>query len=321
MTQRCRKISTRNNAEGNEVGGFAAVPVAAPLIDIPALIEEDDQEVQVAEIGGDSPLDPVSDAVYPIQNSTPGMVTRAAARKLGAVYCGYVDTKEMERTFKCHKITLQKAMRKYKDEAMGSCIKELKQLDDSGLLKPVDYAKLSAQQKKKIIGTFMFLNEKYLPNGDFDKLKARLVAMGNQQDVDDLNMLISAPTVSTTHVFACAALFAAEECDVAMVDIGGAFTEAVVPDDIEVHVLLDKVNARLLIELRPEYTKYLRPNGSMVVKLLRALYGCLMSARLWYDRLTSVLERQDILQTRVIHLCLIASRMESDRQYYFMWTI
>ena len=39
----------------------------------------------------------------------------------------------------------------------------------------------------------------------------------------------------------------------------------------------------------PEYEACLRSDGSLVVELKRALYGCLMSARLWYDRLAGVL--------------------------------
>jgi hypothetical protein len=264
-----------------EIDAIPVVLAAAPLEDIPA---------QDGEVDGDSdpivdrtedvldPVDAVAEAVEPSaahSSVREGMVTRSISKRTGAVYCGYIDRIEFEKVYKCNKITLQKALRKYQDKAMQSCVKELEQLDEAGTWVPVDYSSLSSQQKKKIIGTFMFLNEKYLPNGDFDKLKARLVAMGNQQNAADLKMPISAPTVSTTHVFTMSALFAAQGYDVATADIGGAFTEAFIPDDLEVHTVLDKTNARLLCELRPEYAAYLRNDGSIVVKLKRALYdGC-----------------------------------------------
>ena len=53
--------------------------------------------------------------------------------------------------------------------------------------------------KSGIIRSQMFLKEKYLPTGAFEKLKARLVAGGNQQD-KDLYDDISSPTVSTSVV-------------------------------------------------------------------------------------------------------------------------
>jgi hypothetical protein len=282
------------------------VDAAPPVVDVPnveADVPGDEADVAIEEPDDDEILNPTASKTDEsgepelISVSTDaavtviprGMVTRGVSRKLGTIYCGYIDSAEFQKTYQCNKITLQKAMRKYQDKAMDSCVKELEQLDSAGTWVPVNYATLSSQQKKKVIGTFMFLNEKYLPNGEFDKLKARLVAMGNQQKAADINMPISAPTVSTTHVFAMSALFAAQGYDVTTADIGGAFTEAFVPDDIEVHTILDKTNARLLCNLKPDYAAYLRMDGSMVVRLKRALYGCLMSARLWYDRLAGVL--------------------------------
>jgi hypothetical protein len=65
----------------------------------------------------------------------------------------------------------------------------------------------------------MFLKDKYLALGAFQKFKARLVAGGDQQDrtmYEDL----SVPTAATANVFAMAALAALERRTVATVDIG-----------------------------------------------------------------------------------------------------
>jgi len=55
-------------------------------------------------------------------------------------------------------------------------------------------------------------------------------------------------------------------------------------------MILDKERATVLVWLRPEYAKFLRPDGTMVVELTRALYGCVESARLWFNDLSSFLE-------------------------------
>jgi hypothetical protein len=47
----------------------------------------------------------------------------------------------------------------------------------------------------------MFLTEKYDAEGAFIKLKSRLVAMGNQQDRETVEMDVSSPTVSITSIY------------------------------------------------------------------------------------------------------------------------
>ncbi len=57
----------------------------------------------------------------------------------------------------------------------------------------------------------MFLKEKFTASGEYEKLKARLVAGGDQQDkVIYENFCLSSPTVSTTSVLAIAAIVACE---------------------------------------------------------------------------------------------------------------
>jgi hypothetical protein len=43
------------------------------------------------------------------------------------------------------------------------------------------------------------------------------------------------------------------------------------------------------VEICPEYESYVSENGKIVVKLDRALYGCVQSAKLWYDTLKAAL--------------------------------
>ncbi len=57
---------------------------------------------------------------------------------------------------------------------------EIKQLMDVKGFQPVHSGGLSEQTKKKIIPSHMFLKEKLLANGEFDKMKARLVAEGRR---------------------------------------------------------------------------------------------------------------------------------------------
>jgi hypothetical protein len=85
---------------------------------------------------------------------------------------------------------------------------------------------------------------------------------------------------------------ALENRDVAVVDIPNAFMQVDL-DDETIHVRLTRKMVELLLEIDHElYDSYLvRERGEMVmyVKLLKALYGTMRAARLFWERLSKQL--------------------------------
>jgi hypothetical protein len=61
-------------------------------------------------------------------------------------------------------------------------MKELEQILGKKVWTPVDVRTLTAEQRSGVIRSSMFLKEKFLATGEFEKLKARLVAGGDQQN-------------------------------------------------------------------------------------------------------------------------------------------
>lgn len=138
----------------------------------------------------------------------------------------------------------------------------------------------------------MVIKEKFYPDGKFEKLKARLVAGGNQQDknlYDDL----SAPTVSTCAALTTLSAAAHEGRHTAVVDIGGAFLNADMDTGVIVHMSLDSTMSRLLTTIEPRYGKYLDPKGRLIVILNKALYGCVESGMRIYDQRWSHLDTKE----------------------------
>jgi hypothetical protein len=168
-------------------------------------------------------------------------------------------------------------------------MKEMFQLDKKKRVwNPIKVNRLSPRQFKQIIRSQTFLKEKFDSEGNFIKLKARLVAGGHMQDrslFDD----ISSPTVSTSAAFMVGAIAAHENRHVVTMDIGGAFLNAVLPDDCEIFVRLGAVESAYLRTITPNYEEFICPDGTIVVKLQKALYGCVQSAKLWYDMLVKYL--------------------------------
>ena len=173
---------------------------------------------------------------------------------------------------------------------------EFENQDKKGVYQPVYLHELSKSQLKKVLSSQMFSVTKHGPDGKFIKVNSRLVAGGHRQrhdmyERDD----ISSPTASATSVFSLAHIAAVEKRCVMTCDIRAAYLNAempVDPDGEPIVMYLDKVLTRILIQLKPEYDPYVvSGTGRLYLILDKAPYGCIQSAKLWYDRLT-----QDLAQ-------------------------
>jgi hypothetical protein len=182
-----------------------------------------------------------------------------------------------------YKLTVLKAISKLgRERTVESIVKELKQHLSKNTWHPVPMKKAAGHQ---IIRSHMFLKEKFLSDGVFDKLKARLVAGGDMQDrnlYDD----ISSPTASATSLFMIAAIAAKENRHVCTLDIGGAYLNAKM-GKVKVFMKLDKQCTEICAALDPTYEQYILADGTCLVQLDRALYGCIESSKLWYDHVSN----------------------------------
>jgi hypothetical protein len=293
--------------EGDE-GGIAA-PDLVEAIPLP-LIEE--EEPLAVAIEAAEEVDVIADAVAALDEiANVGDVDAPMANSLRVVGTGKglcykiamltkqgAPIKQFIATMRkgSSKSSIRKALKQTGskgERVMAAAIEELKQIDDKGSWTPVLKSTLSRQELKGIVRTFMFVIDKFTPDGEIIKVKARLVAMGNMQNPDGISMDTSAPTVDITSVLTMAAIAAAEKRYTMTCDVGGAFLHTVWPKDEGRQIVhLDKVNASILTQIRPDYADMLTADGSLYLDLERALYGLVQSARLWYNRLTDVLKRE-----------------------------
>jgi len=163
------------------------------------------------------------------------------------------------------------------DEIMGLIEREA--------LSPVDQSNFD-WKTKKVIPMSLFLRDKYT-DGKFIKLKARLVAGGHRQDRSLYpTARRSSPTVNIQSIFTMLNIAASESRSVLSFDVGMAFLEADI--DEEIYMILDKMTTSVLIKMHPEFG-ILAKNGKILVQLKKALYGCVQSSKLWYDRIKTFL--------------------------------
>jgi len=190
-------------------------------------------------------------------------------------------------------VSLKAALEKHGEAGKASVRKELEQMVDKKVWQYINFRKLSAHQRRKIIRSMVFLKEKFDSTGEFEKLKARLVAGGHMQG-DVLYSDSSSPTVPVEVVFVIIGIAARERRILRTVDITGAYLECNMTD--EVLMSLDATLTELVCEIDPTARAYVDEKGRLVVRLKKALYGCKQSGLLWYKVLCAFLTSQGFTQ-------------------------
>jgi hypothetical protein len=129
----------------------------------------------------------------------------------------------------------------------------------------------------------MFLKEKR--DGT---IKGRACADGRKKRENAVLGAATSPTVAVESLMITATIEAHEGRDVAVVDVPGAFLAA----DMDEYVLMTIKGrlAELMVKADPNiYRKYITLDAYnqpiLYVKLQKALYGCLISALLFYEKL------------------------------------
>jgi hypothetical protein len=192
----------------------------------------------------------------------------------------------------------------------------MEQLHTRKVAKPIDGHNLTSDQKRATLRYLMFLSKKRC-----GRVKARGCADGRKQRETTDKIDASAPTVAIESVMLSATIDAMEERDVTTVDIPGAFIQADI--DEVVHVKFEGEIAEMLVKMNPKlYRKYVKDeNGTSVlyVELLKALYGTLRAALLFWKLLTSKLVKWGF--TINPYDWCVANKMIDEKQCTIVWHV
>ena len=193
-------------------------------------------------------------------------------------------------------------------------------IKDRGAAIPQDYRKLSPREISEAVSSFMFFKAKdLLPSEQFSqsndltrgdssttwgtvkskrekkseakmkrvKVRGRWVGGGHQQQRDQVLAERVAPTARGTTHSILMAIAAFEGRQLLVGDIPSAYLQAdhVPANGRPVHIIADRYTTSLITEAMPEYKSYVRTNGTMILKVVKAMYGLVESAWLWYKEL------------------------------------
>jgi hypothetical protein len=179
------------------------------------------------------------------------------------------------------------------------------------VLKPVLRSNLSGKQRRKIIRSSMFLKEKFDGMGKFEKLKGRLVADGRMQD-RSLYADKRSPTAKLESILMELAIAAKEKKHMTKVDIAGAYLNARIGKGDDIYMELNKDVTTVLVEDMPELKRFVEPSGKLLAKILKAMYGLIQSAALWYDALTAFLKLLGFIPNSIDNCVLNMRRNNRD---------
>ena len=258
---------------------------------MPDLVDDDDSDgdhepggAAAAATGGDAGRsgDAAPDGLFNDEDGNKRSARLALKNRLrGRIY--------EYRVMRAYKLSISAALAKHAGKAKDAIMAELKQLVQKKVWKLVRRNQLTREQINAAIRCSLFLKEKYDATGVFEKIKARLVAGGHLQDKTIYDSL-SSPTVSLEALMIVLGIAAVEGRTIVSVDITGAYLECDLPEDDEVIMLIDSKLVSFLREIDPSVEQFRNEKGEVFVKLNKALYGCVQSSLLWYNKLVGVLE-------------------------------
>jgi hypothetical protein len=184
-------------------------------------------------------------------------------------------------------MSMNKGLKLFGEAGIEAVRSEMAQLHDRKVMKPVHSRELTPEERREALASLMFLKWKRC-----GKVMGRGCADGWKQRRYTDRADAASPIVATEAVFLMAFIDAIENRDVAVVDIPGAFMQVDL-DDETIHVRLTGKMVELLLEIDHElYESYLvceRGEMVMYVELLKALYGTMRAARLFWERLSKQL--------------------------------
>ena len=95
-------------------------------------------------------------------------------------------------------------------------------------LKALSWKEINVKAKEmSVVASHMFLREKFDSNGNFEKMKARLVADGRMQDKTDFKIEdISSPTAKLESIINVLKIVVEEDRHTLVIDVGGAYLNA-----------------------------------------------------------------------------------------------
>jgi len=210
----------------------------------------------------------------------------------------------------------KKGIRVYGDRALKAMSDEYSQLESLGVFQPIHVKTLNFEQRKSALNVIDLIKEKRC-----GRIKGRTVVDGRGQRGTYSKAETSSSALTLEAFVATLAVDAVESRDVATADIAGAYLKADQPDHVMIKMRGPAVQAILRVDSR-KYKPYVsKEKGEEVLymKLLKAMYGTLTAALLWYQMFARTLVSIGFVINR--YDTCVANKMINGSQFTICWYV
>ena len=153
-------------------------------------------------------------------------------------------------------------------------------------------------------------------------MKGRTCADGSGQRKYIPREDAASPTLSLESLMAILLINAYENRKTAIFDVPGAYLHADIPKGKFAVLKIEGVFVDIMCEVNPEYVPHVRmenKNKVLYVQILKALYGMIESALLWYNLYTEVLQKEGF-ELNPYDRC-VANKIINDKQCTIGWYV
>ena len=213
-------------------------------------------------------------------------------------------------------MTAKAGIKKHGRAAEEALMREFAQFETLHVYEAIDSKLLTAEQRKGALRAINLIKEKQ--NGI---LKGRTVADGSVQRSLYNKSETASPTVASDALLLSIIIDAHEKRDVAIADVVGAYLKAYMDDFVIMKFTGESVD--ISCKLNPSYIKFvILEKGVKVlyVRLIKAIYGCVKSALLWYKMFHSSLQGMGFVLNPYDSSSRIVQSRENNARSHGMWT-
>ena len=220
-------------------------------------------------------------------------------------------------------MSARKGLKLHPEESFAALVKEYRQMDEGPMpgkpvFEPVYAHDLTDEQKRQALEAVNLIKIKR--DGTF---KGRLCGDGSKQkQYLPPDESVYSPTSSTEGLVSSLVRDVVEKRDVAIFDIPGAYLQTALADDKIILMRIKGIFVDIMIKVNPEYAKYVvykKGVKVLYVRVLRALYGCIESAMLWYKFYAETLEGMGF-EINPYDRC-VANKMINGKQCTIVWYV
>jgi hypothetical protein len=217
--------------------------------------------------------------------------------------------------------SLMKGLKKFGGEGRQAAYKEMKQLHDRVVFKPIKVSELTEQEKRRAMESLIFLVQKR--DGS---VKGRTCANGSTQREYMDREEAASPTAMTESIIITGVVDAKQHRDVMTADIPNAFVQTDIDKKKVGERIIMKIRGPLvdmLLELSHEtYAEYVVYEGKskvLYVVMEKALYGMLQSSLLYYKKFRKDIESIGF-KVNPYDPC-VANRIINGKQHTVTWHV